>query len=411
MPSTTVDTGPSRSYYVKFVLLLLVWVAVLMYVATTVVPDGYWYSYFSVDYGQGFIRRGLAGEILGLFPEDQYFGALALLRWIPTVFFTLGLAAVAWSITVQTGRSERRWLLALLIPVLPFGFAFGVFSARTDLLGAAALAVFAVALTMVVARNATLIVCATYGVAMAVLTLIHEATVFLFGLGTIAALTILARGLSSGAFRVGLALALGPAIVTALAVTVFGGRGKSGALCQAVPHGPMNHPMAGNPTPGQLLRGFYYEVDYHDWMCRAILPLFDQSFGDALGFVGSIGVVALVGSTIYGIVLLAVSMYAMAEVSGVPVTRFRDALSARRAAVVVGLVLILPVFLSGVDWIRWWVIITFDLGIVFLLFAGGRPEIDQPPTRRSFRVLTVLAIVLALIPIGIIPGFGAPVPM
>lgn len=411
MTSTAVCTGPSRSYYVKFVLLLLVWVAVLMYVATTIVPDGYWYSYFSVDYTQGFIRRGLAGEILGLFPEDQYFVGLAVLRWVPTLLFTLGLAAVAWSITVRAGRSERGWLLALLIPVLPFGFAFGLFSARTDLLGAAALALFAIAVATVTSRSATLIVCAIYGVATAVLTLIHEATVFLFGLGAIAALTVLARGLSTGAFRVCAAVALGPGIVTALAVTVFGGRGKSAALCQVVPHGGMNHPMAGNPTPEQLLRGFYYEVDYHEWMCRAILPLFDQSFGDALGFVISIGVVALLGSTIYGIVLLAVSMYAIGEVSGVPVSRFRDALSTQRAAIVVGLVLILPVFLSGVDWIRWWVIIAFDLGIVYTVFAGGRPEISQPSTRGSVRVLTVLAIVLALIPIGIIPGFGAPVPM
>ena len=159
------------------------------------------------------------------------------------------------------------------------------------------------------------------------------------------------------------------------------------------------------------IRDSYYEVDYHEWMCRAILPLFDQSFGDALRFVGSIGVLALLGSTIYGIALLAVSMYAIGEVSGVPVKRFADVLLAQRAAVVIGLVLILPIFLSGVDWIRWWVIIAFDLGIVFLLFAGGRPEIDRPPTRRSVTVLTVLAVLLALIPIGIIPGFGAPVPL
>ena len=146
-------------------------------------------------------------------------------------------------------------------------------------------------------------------------------------------------------------------------------------------------------------------------MCRAILPLFDQSFGDALGFVASIGVVALVGSTIYGVVVLAVSMGLIAEVSGVSVARFRDALSGQRVAIAVGLVLILPVFLTGVDWIRWWVIIAYDLAIVFLLFASRRAEIDQPPTPRSVKVLTVLALVLALVPIGIIPGFGAPVPM
>ena len=73
--------------------------------------------------------------------------------------------------------------------------------------------------------------------------------------------------------------------------------------------------------------------------------------------------------------------------------------------------LILPVFLTGVDWIRWWVIIAYDLAIVFLLFASRRAEIDQAPTPRSVKVLTVLALVLALVPIGIIPGFGAPVPM
>jgi hypothetical protein len=222
---------------------------------------------------------------------------------------------------------------------------------------------------------------------------------------------VLASELSTGAFRACAALALGPGLATALAVTVFGRHGISGALCQLVPRGPVDHPMAGHLTPGQILRGVHYYVDYHDWMCRAILPLFDQSFGDALRFVVSIGVAALLGSTVYGIVVLAVSMYAIGEVSGVPVKRFRDALLARRAALVVGLVLILPVFLSGVDWIRWWVIIAFDLGIVFLLFAGGRVEIDQPPTRRSVTVLTVLATVLAVIPIGIIPGFGAPVPM
>ena len=268
-----------------------------------------------------------------------------------------------------------------------------------------------VVLAAVTTRRAVIISAAVYGAVTVVLTLIHEATVFLFGLGAIVALVVLAAHLGTGALRLCAALALGPGIVAALTVSLFGARGKSAALCEVVPHGVMNHPLAGNPTPGQLLRGFRYEVDYHDWMCRAILPLFDQSFGDALGFVASIGAVALVGSTIYGVVVLAVSMGLIAEVSGVSVARFRDALSAQRAAVAVGLVLILPVFLTGVDWIRWWVIIAFDLAIVFLLFVSRRAEIDQPATPRSVKVLTVFALVLALVPIGIIPGFGAPVPM
>jgi hypothetical protein len=37
--------------------------------------------------------------------------------------------------------------------------------------------------------------------------------------------------------------------------------------------------------------------------------------------------------------------------------------------------------------------------------------VDDAPTRRTLVVFAVGAILLAVIPIGIIPGFGAPVPM
>ena len=56
-------------------------------------------------------------------------------------------------------------------------------------------------------------------------------------------------------------------------------------------------------------------------------------------------------------------------------------------------------------------IAAFDLGIVFLLFAAAQPEADRPVTRRTLRVCAVFAVLLALFPVGIIPGFGAPVPM
>lgn len=411
MPDTAVDTGGRRGFFITFTVLLAVWAAVLLTIALTVVPDGYWYSYFAVDYSVGFIRRGLAGEILGLFGSAHYFGGLAVLRWVPTVFFVLGLAAVAWSVAVRAGRSQRRWLLALLIPVLPFGFAFSLFSARTDLLGGAALAAFAVVLTRVTTTRATLIASAVYGAALAVLTLIHEATPFLFGLGVLAALTVLADRLCARGFRASVVLALGPAILVAMALAAFGRQKVSPQLCALVQHGPMNHPLAGKPTIGQLLSGFHYYVDYHDWFCRAFLPLFDMSFAEGLRFVGSIGVVALAGSTVYGIVTLVITMLSVSHVSGVPVRRFAAVLRSRPLAMVVGLVMIVPVFATGVDWVRWWVVIAFDLGIIFVLYTRDQPETDEPPTRRTLAVFAVGAILLAVIPIGIIPGFGAPVPM
>jgi hypothetical protein len=411
MPDTAVTTGGRRGFFITFTVLLTVWAAVLLTIALTLIPDGYWYSYFVIDYTTGFIRRGLAGEILGLFGSAHYFGGLAVLRWIPTVVFVLGLAAVAWSVAVRSGRSQRRRLLALLIPVLPFGFAFALFSARTDLLGGAALAAFAVVLTRVTTTRATLIASAVYGATLAVLTLIHEATPFLFGLGSLAALTVLADRLCARGFRACVVLTLGPAVLVAMALAAFGRTKVSPQLCQAVQHGMMNHPLAGKPTVGQLLTGFKHYVDYHDWFCRAFLPLFDMTFTEGLRFVGSIGVVALAGSTIYGIVTLVISMLSIGHVSGVPVRRFTAILRSRPLAMLIGVVMILPVFATGVDWVRWWVVIAFDLGIVFLLYTRDQPETDEPPTRRTLVVFAVGAILLAVVPIGIIPGFGAPVPM
>lgn len=411
LSSTAVSAGPRRRHHVTVALLLVVWMACLLAIAMSIIPDGYFYSYFSVDYSHGFVRRGLAGEIVNLFPRDDYFGALRVLRWSLTGAYSLGLAVLMWSVLGRGRRSERKLLLALLIPVLPFGFAFGLFSARTDLFGAAALATFAISLTAVASRHGVVVLSATFGAVLAILTLMHEATPFLFGLGAVAALTALAPGLSGNAFRLCSVLSLGPGLVTALAVTAFGERGISQALCQSVPHGPMNHPMAGKLTPSQILSGVRYEVDYHDWMCRAILPLFDQSFGDALQFVRSIGVLALAGSTLFGVGVLAASLYLIARASGVPVRRFRDVLLTQRVAVILGLALFLPVFLTGVDWIRWWTTIAYDLGIVFVLYATRQPELYERPTRRSITVVAVAGLVLALIPIGIVPVFGAPTPM
>jgi hypothetical protein len=109
--------------------------------------------------------------------------------------------------------------------------------------------------------------------------------------------------------------------------------------------------------------------------------------------------------------VLAASMYLIAQASGVPVRRFRDVLLTQRVAVILGSALFLPVFLTGVDWIRWWTTIAYNLGIVFVLYATRQPELSEPPTRRSITVVAVAGTALALLPIGIIPVFGAPTPM
>ncbi|MFY9336699.1 MAG: hypothetical protein WAO90_11985 [Mycobacterium sp.] len=410
MTRTGIGRASTRRFAL-FGLALLIWALALIAIAVTVIPDAYWFSYYSVDYSLGFVRRGLAGELVGIFPEDHYFRALRFLRWLPTAFFVIGLAVLAWAVASTSGRSERRLMMALLVPLLPFGFAFGLFSARPDLFGASALIGFAVALNAVHKSRSVLIASAVYGITAAVLTLTHEAIPFLFGLGALSALAVLARQHHAKTLRASAILAVGPGLLTALAVAVMGRRGISAQLCELVPHGATNHPLAGNPSVGELLRGFRFDVDYHDWICRNITPLYDQSFGDATQFVASIGVVGLAASTALGIALLYVTVLAVSHVSGVPFGRMWAILRARSSWVLFGIALFLPVFMTGVDWTRWWVMIAFDIGIVFLLFASSGPEADMPPTRRTLTVFAIGAALLAALPLGIIPGFGAPVPM
>jgi hypothetical protein len=312
---------------------------------------------------------------------------------------------------VRSNRSERGLMLASLIPVLPFGFAFGLFSSRPDLLGAALFAGFAIALMRFPSGRALLVVSAVYGVTLAVLTLAHEAAPFLLGLGALTALLLLAGPAKRRTLAVGAALAVGPGLVTAALVAALGRRGASAQLCERVPHGPTNHPLAGNPTPGQLLRGFRYEVDYHDWLCRNILPLYDQTFGDGMRFVGSIGPVGLIASSALGAGILVTTVLAISHVSGVSWKRPATVMVRRWWWVAAGVALTVPVFLSAVDWTRWWVMITYDLGVVFLLYTAGQPEVREPVSRRTRTVFAAGLVLLAVLPLGIIPGFGAPIPM
>jgi len=409
--AATVTPGRRRAFVI--VALTVTWLAGLLAIALTVVPDGYWYSYFAVDYSVGFIRRGLAGELVGLVPTSDQLTALKFLRWLPTVLFIVALLGLAATVATRWGRSERRLLAALLIPFLPFGFAFGIFSARPDLFGAAALIGLCIALTRVRSEVAVLTASAAYGCTIAVLTLIHEAIPLLFGLGAVAGLSVLAKHLNTRTFWLASAIAVIPGVVVTGVVTLFGRRGVSAQLCERVPHLQMNNPLAADPRPslGQILSGFHHDVDYHDWTCRWIMPLFDQTFRDGMRFIAGVGPVALFGSTVVGLALLAITMFSLSRVSGVGFDQFRRLLMQRPLAMACGVILMLPVFATGADWIRWWVIIAFDLGIVFALFAAGRSESDAPPTRVAMWTFRACALGLGLLPLGIIPALGVPGPV
>ncbi|MGV0993347.1 MAG: hypothetical protein ACOYB7_13965 [Mycobacterium sp.] len=410
MISPDMGKGHRRAYVIVAVFLAL-WAAVLLALNLTLIPDTYWYSYYAIDYTVGFVRRGLAGELVGLLPIDDHFVQQRVGRWVSSGAYFAALAVLAWWMAVRSGRSERRLQIALLIVVLPFGFGFGLLQAGSSLFGGTALIGFGVAVARARSARAVVIASSVFGAVMAVLVLIHEAIPFLFGLGVIAILVVVANQLQRRELWASCALALGPGLLTAVAVAVLGKSGVSDQLCALIPHEQVNNPLKGKPTLGQLLSGFRYYDDYHDWACRNITPFYNRDFMDGIRYVGRLGVAGMVVNTAFGIGVLAVTVLAIGWVSGVPPRRMWVLLRTQWFLFTMGVCLTVPVFLTGVDWVRWWATISLDIGVAYLLYASTQPEIDAPPSRRSTRTFFVLVIALAFIPVGIVPAFMAPLPL
>ncbi|WP_197089739.1 hypothetical protein [Mycobacterium nebraskense] len=396
--------------YAGIAAAIAAWAVVVLLFAIKIVPlDVYWMSYYAADYTHGFVRRGLAGELVRSVP-GHYFPVTLGLRWLSTAVYLCGLATVA-GVLVGRHRSERRLMVAMLIPLLPFGVPFAAYSARPDLFGGAALALFSSALVLAHSRAIAMAWCVAYGIAIAALTLVHEAIGLQFALGAVLAIIVLGGALKDTQ-GLGALLAVMPGVATTAGVATFGRHDVAAELCASVPHHLMPNPFATVRSPTTLLHyvidGRPRQTDYHDWVCRNVMPNYDNRIADAVRTVGHIGIVGLTMSLVFGVFAVAVTTWGLSNVSGVPLRAFAETLRGRMTWVIAGLLLICPVFLTGYDWTRWLTIVAFDVAVVFILFAARRPEIEQEPSPKALRLFIILAIVLALIPVGTVPGFGGP---
>ncbi|BBZ70880.1 hypothetical protein [Mycobacterium paraseoulense] len=413
----TVDTDLAvrepahRLRYVVIGAVVAAWALAVLWFAIKIVPlDVYWMSYYAADYSHGFVRRGLAGELARLLP-GHYFAVTLGLRWLSTAVYLCGLATVAGVALVGGRLSGRRLMVAMLIPLLPFGVPFAAYSARPDLFGGAALALFCSALVFTRSRAIAMAWCIAYGVTIAAMTLAHEAIGLQFALGAVLAIIVLGGALENSQ-GLGVLMGVMPGALTAAAVAAFGRHDIAAQLCASVPHHPMPDPFGAVTSPTTLVHyvvdGQSIRTDYHDWVCRNVMPNYDNGIGDAVRAVGHVGMLGLAVSLIFGAGALVLTMWGLCTISGVPLGAFVEALRGRMVWAVGGLLLICPVFLTGYDWTRWLTIVAFDVGVVFTLFAAGRPEIDQGLAPKTLRQFTILAVVLALIPVGAVPGFGGP---
>jgi hypothetical protein len=100
-----------------------------------------------------------------------------------------------------------------------------------------------------------------------------------------------------------------------------------------------------------------------------------------------------------GIVVLTLTMPVIRGISSVPFGRFRQAVQGRVPWVTLGALLLVPVFATSADWVRWWLAISFDVGVVYLLYASRQPESTRSATRRTRVSFAVVLVFLALLPI------------
>ncbi|HWF28474.1 MAG TPA: hypothetical protein VG327_08870 [Mycobacterium sp.] len=381
---------------------LLIWAALIVFLAATVLNvDTYLLSYYAVDYTAGFVRRGLAGEIINLFPPGSYFTAAKVLRWASSAVYLISLAAVAWLVLSHGGRSERRIMLALLIPVLPFGFAFAI-AARPDLFGAAVFVAYAIALVYARSSLAIMVCSISYGILIAVLELAHEGITFELSLGAILAVLVLARDATPNVQRLGTVLAIGPGLISALCILFLGRHGIGSELCSRVPHknvGDALTKVSFSKEADYFILGHRPQVDYHDWVCGHITKMYDYGVGHSIEIVADNSLLRLM-SLILGLLTVALTIYLISYFSKVSFSEFANLLRGRLICVALGVALAVPLFLVALDWVRWCVFLSLDVAVVYILYTLTTAQLQEKPMQKDVRVFVWVVAALALFPIG-----------
>lgn len=411
-PESTEQRGPTRVFALTAVAMIVIGVFHLL-VQVVIYPSSiYWLSYYVPNYEFGFVRRALGGEILRLLPDEYYFTAAYTFVWLPVLIFGIAVAALMRVILGGRSPSQRRLMLALIVPVLPFAFSYAVYSPRPELLAMTALVSFAILLTKTTSAKQLRLLSGVYGGVLAVLALVHEGIPLQLALGALLALAVLAPGATDVVRRWCALLAVGPGLVVSLAIAAWRRNDVGPLLCERIPHRMVENPYGASDTPAQqldyMLGRIESKVDYHDWMCEFTTPLIDARLSEGIAHVASFGFWALFASTVVGILYFAGSLGAIQYFSGVRIASFVAALRGRMLLPALGLVMIVPLFVSGVDWTRWWVLITFDVALVYVLFAARQPEIDEPATKKHLRWFVVVALALAILPTGAALHVGGP---
>lgn len=403
----TIDKHPKAFVWTAIGLVVLA-AGCHLFVALALYPTAvYWMTYYVPNYAFGFVRRGLGGEIIRMLPGADYFPAVYTMMWAPVVVWLVALAALMWLILSSGERSARRVMLALLVPVLPFAFSYAVYTPRPELYAMSALVVLGIALTRLQSDRSKLVASAAYGVTIAVLALIHEGIPLEVALGALLAISVLPAQLAPGPRRLCATAAVGPGLGAILAIAAFSRNDVGTQLCEQIPHKQIEDPFPSDHL-AYLAGRAEITTDFHAWVCTFERSIVDARVTDGLHKVGTFGAGPLFASFVVGVLYFAVSIWATQSFSGLRFSAFLGDVRGKLTAPILGLAAMVPLFMTAVDWTRWWVLITFNVVVVCILYTISRTEIDQPTTRRHMRIFLCVIAAFAVIPTGAALHIGGP---
>lgn len=399
----------TRYYTIALIGVALCFAGYIFFMIRVLRPDVYWLSYYAANYRAGFVRRGLGGQIIALFPDKYYFPIAYTLMWGSVAIYCGALMLVARYILCHGIKSERRLIVALLIPVMPFSVSFAIFGPRPELFAAAALLVFCTTLAHLRTGRGVVASSAVYGLVISALALIHEVIPIEFALGAVLGLSVLIPWATPAIRRYGLLAAIGPGLLSTAAIGVFGRKKLGAQLCEQVPHQNMQDPFGvpSDKVVDYMFGRYQHVADYHDWVCHNISPYFDASLSAWLKTVLSLGPGVLIAGFLHGLVVCVVTLWLIQYFTGVRWTVFKAAISGGLGLPLVALAMIFPVFAIATDWIRWWTVILINLAGVYLIFAASRPEMEKAVPARQSKIFLMVFILLACLPVSAGPSYYA----
>lgn len=341
-------------------------------------------SYWLISYRHGFVRRGLAGEIIRGIPVSS----TSWLLHAAALTVALAPAALLGVLVVRLLRrgDSRSLAMALLLAASPFTFESLLHYKRPDQLGLVCLLLVGFVITSARFSARSYWTIGLLGAILAIIVLIHEGAALIYGAFIVPLIVCIPSRIPLSKRWAAAAAFFAAPTISLLAVLLWG-RISPSVLAEIL-HDP------------QLTGVLPDAADVR----RSVIPFLADSIGDGFSRVVQLGPVVLTCMACFGLALIAVQVWALRLAGVLTVTAWRSwpKPAAWLWAWLVPAGGAVATFLTGIDWIRWFAEVGCSLLVLWTFALLSRPAPSEVPVSRlaiiAFWVVSIYLV--ALRPLG-----------